>query len=72
MKTFPIRIEDDLHRRARHAAIDEGMSLQQWILKAIAKQLPRNEQKKSGAAYGHNDERTDTSIPGVRITRSEK
>ena len=44
MKTFPIRLDEELHRKLRHAAIDEGVSLQEWIAAAIAERLQKTEQ----------------------------
>jgi hypothetical protein len=35
MKIFPIELEEDLHRRMKHAAIDSGMTLHAWIIKTL-------------------------------------
>jgi hypothetical protein len=34
-KVFPIRIDDTLHRRMKHAAIDAGMTLHAWIVRVL-------------------------------------
>jgi len=39
IKTFPLRLDDELHRRAKHLAVDEGISLQEWILRAIRERI---------------------------------
>ena len=39
MKTFPLQIDDDLHRRMKHAAIDEELTLHEWVIAAINERL---------------------------------
>jgi hypothetical protein len=41
-KVFPIEIEDVLHRRLKHAAIDAGMTLHAWILKVLGEHVDHN------------------------------
>ncbi len=43
MKTFPLRLEDDLHKRLRHAAIEDDLSLHDWILCALEERLKRQD-----------------------------
>ena len=35
-KVFPIKLEEALHRQLKHAAIDSGMSLQEWIIEVLS------------------------------------
>ena len=39
MKTFPLQMQDDLHKQVKHAAIDEGKTLHEWIIDAIKRKL---------------------------------
>lgn len=41
-KTFPIDLSEDLHKRLKHAAVDEGMTLHDWILRALAEKVSGN------------------------------
>jgi hypothetical protein len=34
-KTFPIELDDELHKRVKHAAIDDGMTLHDWVIKVL-------------------------------------
>ncbi len=38
-KTFPIELTEDLHKRIKIAAIEEGLTLHHWILKALEQRL---------------------------------
>lgn len=38
-KTFPILLDDDLHRRMKHASFDAGQTLHDWIVSAIRQRL---------------------------------
>ena len=40
-KTFPIELTEDLHKRIRIAAIEEGLTLHHWILKALEQRIGR-------------------------------
>ena len=42
MKTFPIKIEDELHKLIKHAAIEDDTSVHSWILDAINSKLHSN------------------------------
>jgi predicted HicB family RNase H-like nuclease len=46
MKTFPILVDDDLHKRIKHAAIDEGLTLHQWVIDALMKKIRDKENQK--------------------------
>jgi hypothetical protein len=39
MKTFPLRIDEELHRALKHAALDEGMTLHDWIIHVLKQGL---------------------------------
>lgn len=39
MKIFPVQLDEELHRRIKHAAVDENQSLHDWILSAIKEKL---------------------------------
>jgi hypothetical protein len=41
-KTFPIELEAELHKRLKIAAIEEGLTLQDWILKTLAEKVGCN------------------------------
>lgn len=55
MKTFPLKLDDELHKKVRHAAIEDETSVHSWILDAIVEKLKfkkiyiQNKQKASGA-----------------------
>ena len=38
-KTFPVELDEELHRRIKHAAIDEGIPLHDWIIKALEEKI---------------------------------
>lgn len=57
MKTFPIKIEEDLHKKMKHAAIDEGMRLHDWILVAIIEKLQKT--KRGNSKYLEVDKNND-------------
>jgi predicted HicB family RNase H-like nuclease len=44
-KIFPIRINNELHRKIKHAAIDEGITLHNWITQAIEEKADNNSSK---------------------------
>jgi predicted HicB family RNase H-like nuclease len=39
MKTFPLKLDDELHKKIRHAAIEDDISVHSWILNAIIVRL---------------------------------
>ncbi len=41
-KTFPIELSEDLHKRLKHAAVDEGMTLHDWILRTLTEKVGGN------------------------------
>ena len=38
-KTFPVELGEELHRRIKHAAIDEGLTLHDWIVRALEEKI---------------------------------
>jgi predicted HicB family RNase H-like nuclease len=45
MKTFPLKINDEMHKSIRHCAIEKAISVHQWILDAIEKKLKEEDIK---------------------------
>ena len=41
-KTFPIELDEDLHKRAKIAAIHDGITLHDWIIKSLKEKLDDN------------------------------
>lgn len=41
-KTFPIVLEKNLHRMLKHAAIDEGKSLHDWIVHVLQEKVNKS------------------------------
>jgi predicted HicB family RNase H-like nuclease len=41
-KTFPVQLDEDLHRRLKHAAIDDGKSLHEWIVSVLRERVGRD------------------------------
>jgi hypothetical protein len=41
-KTFPIELSEELHKRLKHAAVDEGMTLHDWIVRALSEKVGGN------------------------------
>jgi hypothetical protein len=39
MKTFPLKIDENLHKLIKHAAIEEDSSVHSWIIDAINDKL---------------------------------
>ena len=38
-KTFPVQLPEELHRELKHASIDDGMSLHDWIVKTLQERV---------------------------------
>jgi hypothetical protein len=38
-KTFPIELEENLHKQAKIAAIRDGMTLHEWIVRSLKEKL---------------------------------
>ena len=38
-KTFPVELDEELHKRIKHAAIDEGLTLHDWIVRALEEKI---------------------------------
>jgi hypothetical protein len=34
-KTFPVQLPEELHKQMKHASVDEGISLHEWIVKTL-------------------------------------
>jgi hypothetical protein len=58
MKTFPLHLDEDLHRSIKHAAIDEGITMREWILRAAYERLS-------------NEGREDDAIPRRHSNNAE-
>jgi|GEM_PF-6680221 len=41
-KTFPVQLPEALHRELKHASIDDGMSLHNWIIKTLQESVKNN------------------------------
>ena len=41
-KVFPVELEEELHRRLKHAAIDAGMTLHDLIVQVLEEQVDTN------------------------------
>jgi predicted HicB family RNase H-like nuclease len=41
-KIFPIELDEGLHKRAKIAAIHEGVTLHDWIINILEKKLGKN------------------------------
>ena len=53
MKTFPIQLDDELHKKIKHAAIEKDLPVHAWIINAITNQL--QDEKKSPRKEGKNN-----------------
>ncbi len=38
-KTFPVQLDEELHKRVKHAAIDEGTTLHDWIVNVLKERV---------------------------------
>jgi hypothetical protein len=45
-KTFPVQLPEELHRELKHASIDDGMSLHDWIIKTLQERVRNGAPKK--------------------------
>jgi hypothetical protein len=61
-KTFPIELTEDLHKRLKHAAVDEGVTLHDWILRTLT--------EKVGGDGGPEETSTKRSSNHARRTRN--
>jgi hypothetical protein len=48
-KTFPVQLPEELHRELKHASIDDGMSLHDWIVKTLQDRVRNGAPKKRPA-----------------------
>ena len=51
-KTFPVQLPEELHRELKHASIDDGMSLHDWIVKTLQERV-KNGAPKTRLARTH-------------------
>jgi hypothetical protein len=49
-KTFPIELSEELHKKLKIAAIEEGLTLQDWILKTLEERIGGNGTGKSASS----------------------
>jgi predicted HicB family RNase H-like nuclease len=45
-KIFPVQLPEELHRELKHASIDDGMSLHEWIVKTLQERVKNGAPKK--------------------------
>lgn len=45
-KTFPVQLPEELHRELKHASIDEGLSLHDWIVKTLEERVKNGAPKR--------------------------
>jgi hypothetical protein len=48
-KTFPIELSEDLHKKLKIAAIHDGLTLHDWIVKTLEEKVGNEEM---GATHG--------------------
>ena len=48
-KIFPVQLPEELHRQLKHASIDDGMSLHDWILKTLQERVGNRASKKKAS-----------------------
>jgi predicted HicB family RNase H-like nuclease len=48
-KTFPVQLPEDLHRELKHASIDDGLSLHDWIVKTLEERVRNGAPKRKSA-----------------------
>jgi hypothetical protein len=60
-KTFPIELSEDLHREMKHASIDDGVTLHDWILDTLKEKLSRKRNGKSSKRSTNANNRTAAS-----------
>ncbi len=51
-KTFPIELSENLHKQLKHAAVDEGVTLQDWILRTLAEKVGANGEPERSSTKG--------------------
>ncbi len=58
-KTFPIELDEDLHKRLKIAAIEEGLTLHDWIVRVLEEKVVDNGTgRRTSAKRKGNNERT--------------
>ena len=68
-----IKINDDLAKRARHEAVDDGLSLSGWVAELISEKLSHKSTGKSLLEILGNDELADLDLefPRSKSARRE-
>jgi hypothetical protein len=61
-KTFPIELSEELHKRLKHAAVDEGITLHDWILRTL--------EEKVGGNGGPEETSTQQTLSHARRNRN--
>ncbi len=46
-KTIPIRLTNELHKKMRHLSIDTGISINEYVVKALTKIVENYEMEKT-------------------------
>lgn len=64
MKTFPLKIDDELHKLIKHASIEENTSVHSWIIGAITSKLHQNQNiiREKMSYYGGTIKKSKHSI----------
>lgn len=56
-KIFPVQLDEELHKRVKHAAIDEGITLHDWIVKALKEKVEGTNANNSAKRSSKNNSR---------------
>jgi hypothetical protein len=67
-----IKINDDLAKRARHEAVDDGLSLSGWVAQLISEKLTRKSTGKSLLEALGNDDLADLELEFPRNPSSHR
>ena len=46
MKTFPLRLDEELHKKLKHASVDDGKPLHEWIIEVLKERVDGVAEKK--------------------------
>ncbi len=57
-KTFPLQLNDDLHKQMKHASFDAGQTLHDWVLSAITQRLGTESSEIKKGNHGSNSGKT--------------
>jgi len=67
-----IKINDDLAKRARHEAVDDGLSLSGWVAQLISEKLTRKSTGKGLLQALGNDDLADLELEFPRNPSSHR